>query len=142
MLNAVDAAERGATIRTRTRCVRAERGARGWRLVLSTQGLRETATARVLVNAAGPWAEMVTDTLLKQPPKQLLRLDKGSHLVVHRLYDHDRAYILQTASSTAWLESLAGRGIDFPADYELGGTLTIPFSWTKEEVKWWRPRLR
>jgi hypothetical protein len=53
-----------------------------------------------------------------------------------------RAYILQTASSTAWLESLAGRGIDFPADYELGGTLTIPFSWTKEEVKWWRPRLR
>jgi len=82
VLNAVDAAERGATIRTRTRCVRAERGARGWRLVLSTQGLRETATARVLVNAAGPWAEMVTDTLLKQPPKQLLRLDKGSHLVV------------------------------------------------------------
>src|SRR5262245_42944455 len=77
VLNAVDAAERGATIRTRTRCVRAERGPRSWRLVLTTQGQRETTTARVLVNATGPWAEMVTDTLLKQPPRRLLRLDKG-----------------------------------------------------------------
>ena len=80
-----DAAERGATIRTRTRCVRAERGPRGWRLVLTTQGQRETATARVLVNATGPWAEMVTDTLLKQSPRRLLRLDKGTHVVVRRL---------------------------------------------------------
>ena len=122
VLNAVDAAERGATIRTRTRCVRAERGARGWRLVLSTQGLRETATARVLVNAAGPWAEMVTDTLLKQPPKQLLRLDKGSHLVVHRLYDHDRAYILQTADGRVVFT------IPFERDFTLIGTTDQAYS--------------
>jgi len=119
VLNAVDAAERGATIRTRTRCVRAERGPRGWRLVLTTQGLRETATARVLVNAAGPWAEMVTDTLLRQAPKQLLRLDKGSHLVVHRLYDHDRAYILQTADGRVVFT------IPFERDFTLIGTTDV-----------------
>ena len=47
VLNAVDAAERGAAIRTRTRCVRAERGDT-WRLVLNARGLREVVTARVL----------------------------------------------------------------------------------------------
>ena len=96
VLNAVDAAERGAIIRTRTRCVRAERGDT-WRLVLNAQGLREVVTARVLVNAAGPWADTVAETVLRQKPCRRLRLDKGSHIVVRRLYDHDRAYILQAA---------------------------------------------
>ena len=54
MLNAVDAAERGAVIRTRTRCARADRQDRVWRLVLNVRGQREEATARVLVNATGP----------------------------------------------------------------------------------------
>ena len=122
MLNAVDAAERGATIRTRTRCVRAERGPRGWRLVLTTQGQRETATARVLVNATGPWAEMVTDTLLKQSPRRLLRLDKGTHVVVRRLYDHDRAYILQTADGRVVFT------IPFERDFTLIGTTDEAYS--------------
>jgi glycerol-3-phosphate dehydrogenase len=122
VLNAVDAAERGATIRTRTRCVRAERGPRSWRLVLTTQGQRETTTARVLVNAAGPWAEMVTDTLLKQPPRRLLRLDKGSHVVVRRLYDHDRAYILQTADGRVVFT------MPFERDFTLIGTTDEAYS--------------
>jgi glycerol-3-phosphate dehydrogenase len=50
VLNAVDAAERGAAIRTRTRCVRGERGD-VWRLILNARGVREVATARVLVKA-------------------------------------------------------------------------------------------
>jgi hypothetical protein len=53
-----------------------------------------------------------------------------------------RAFILQTAASTAWLQSLQPEGIHFPDDYELGGTFTIPYSWAKEEVKWWRPKAR
>jgi glycerol-3-phosphate dehydrogenase len=54
VLNAIDAAERGATIRTRTRCVRAERD-EVWRLILKAHGGRDVVTARVLINAAGPW---------------------------------------------------------------------------------------
>jgi glycerol-3-phosphate dehydrogenase len=94
VLNAVDAAERGATIRTRTRCVRAER-ADAWRLILNARGAREVVTARVLVNAAGPWADTVAETVLRSQAPRRLRLDKGSHIVVRRLYDHDRAYILR-----------------------------------------------
>ena len=94
VLNAVDAAERGAAIRTRTRCVRAERGDT-WRLILNARGVREVVTARVLINAAGAWADIVAETVLRQKPSGRLRLDKGSHIVVPRLYEHDRAYILQ-----------------------------------------------
>ena len=53
-----------------------------------------------------------------------------------------RAYILQTKASTEWLQSLTPLGVNFPDDYVLGGTFTIPYSWTREEVSWWRPRNR
>src|SRR6185437_866182 len=94
VLNALDAAERGAVIRTRTRCARAERRTE-WELVLSDRGRRDVATARVLVNAAGPWIGQVAETVLRQPLATPVRLVKGSHMVVRRLFDHDEGYILE-----------------------------------------------
>jgi glycerol-3-phosphate dehydrogenase len=94
VLNALDAAERGAVIRTRTRCTRAERRDE-WSLVLSSRGRRETASARVLVNAAGPWIAEVADTVIRQPLPAPVRLIKGSHIVVRRRFDHDTGYLLQ-----------------------------------------------
>ncbi len=93
-LNALDAAERGASIRTRTRVNRVERG-REWELIMSAQGRREVATARVLVNAAGPWAGIVAQHVLRLPGKPPLRLVKGSHIVVRQLFDHGLGYIFQ-----------------------------------------------
>ena len=95
VLNALDAAERGATIRTRTRCIRAERGAE-WRLVLEVRGRRDLATARVLVNATGPWLRLFAQNVLRDTTPLPARLDEGSHIVVRRLFDHDRGYIVQT----------------------------------------------
>jgi glycerol-3-phosphate dehydrogenase len=120
VLNAVDAAERGATIRTRTRAVRAERGD-AWRLILNARGRREEVTARVLVNAAGAWVETLAETVLRQQQKPHLRLDKGSHIVVHRLYDHDRAYILQAADGRVVFT------IPFQHDFTLIGTTDQTF---------------
>lgn len=94
ILNALDAAERGASIRTRTKCVRAERGEE-WRLVLNAQGRRETVTARALVNAAGPWVGPVTETVIRIDGPRRVRLVKGSHIVVKRLFDHDTGYVFQ-----------------------------------------------
>jgi glycerol-3-phosphate dehydrogenase len=91
--NALDAAAHGASIRTRTRCVRADRAAE-WTLMLETRGRRDVATARVLVNAAGPWLARVAAGVLGLPRPLPVRLVKGSHIVVHRMYAHDRAYIL------------------------------------------------
>ena len=93
-LNALDAAERGATIRTRTRVTRAERED-VWQLILNAQGHREIVTARVLVNAAGPWVGVVAETVLRIGGSAPVRLAKGSHIVVRKLFDHDRGYIFQ-----------------------------------------------
>ena len=120
VLNALDAAERGAVIRTRTRCVRAERGD-VWRLILSARGARDEVTARALINASGAWVESVAETVLRVPPLRRLRLDKGSHIVVRRLYDHDRAYILQAPDRRIVF------AIPFQRDFTLIGTTDVNF---------------
>src|SRR5205085_2645320 len=97
VLNAVDAAERGAVIRTRTKLTRADREGRHWQLVLNARGYRESVTAAALVNAAGAWAPEVTGRLLQLKPHAHVRLVKGSHIVVRRLFEHDHAYIFQHA---------------------------------------------
>lgn len=96
-LNAVDAAERSATIRTRTRCISAQRVGASWRLVLDAAGRHEEAHARILINASGPWIADVTERVLRLPTPAPVRLVRGSHVVVPRLFEHDRAYIFQNA---------------------------------------------
>jgi len=121
VLNAVDAAEHGAVIRTRTRCVRAERGD-AWRLILNARGQRDVVSARVLVNAAGAWVESFAENMLRLEPQRRLRLDKGSHIVLRRLYDHERAYILQAADGRIVF------AIPFERDFTLIGTTDESFS--------------
>ncbi|MDQ2954275.1 MAG: glycerol-3-phosphate dehydrogenase, partial [Pseudomonadota bacterium] len=94
VLNAIDAAERGAVIRTRTKCVRAERED-DWRLVLNARGRREVVTARALINASGPWVGQVAETIIRLPGPRRVRLVRGSHIVVRRLFEHDCGYIFQ-----------------------------------------------
>jgi glycerol-3-phosphate dehydrogenase len=96
VLNALDAAERGADIRTRTRLARADRR-ETWELVMNTRGRRSVASARVLINAAGPWIGEVADTVIRVPLRMKARLIKGSHIVVRRRYQEDAGYVLQTA---------------------------------------------
>jgi glycerol-3-phosphate dehydrogenase len=96
VLNALDAAEHGAVIRTRTRCVRVDRR-EDWELVLNSRGRRDVATARALVNAAGPWIGEVADTVIRKPLRAPVRLIKGSHIVVRRRFEHDSGYIFQAA---------------------------------------------
>jgi glycerol-3-phosphate dehydrogenase len=96
VLNAIDAAERGATVLTRWRCVDAQRSATRWQVRLrSAAGEGHTLSARALVNAAGPWAGQFLSQQVHQPQAKSLRLVKGSHIVVPRLFDHDKAYIFQ-----------------------------------------------
>ncbi|HXZ46940.1 MAG TPA: glycerol-3-phosphate dehydrogenase [Pseudolabrys sp.] len=94
VLNALDAAEHGAVIRTRTRCTRAERR-QDWELVLNARGRRDVKTARVLVNAAGPWIGGVAETVIRQPLSRPVRLIKGSHIVVRRHFEHHYGYLFE-----------------------------------------------
>ena len=96
VLNARDAADRGATILTRTACIDARRESAYWQATLeSASGHRTPVRARALVNAAGPWAAQFLADCAHAPRARSLRLIKGSHIVVPRLFDHDHAYIFQ-----------------------------------------------
>ena len=121
VLNAVDAAERGAVVRTRTRLTRAERAGDHWQLVLNARGHREVVTARALVNAAGPWAPEVANHMLRLRPSAHVRLIKGSHVVVPRLFEHDHAYIFQNADNRIVF------AIPYEGDFTLIGTTDLDF---------------
>ncbi len=121
VLNAVDAAERGAVIRTRTRCVAAERR-EVWQLALDHQGRSDTATAHVLVNASGPWLRQFDETVLHDGSAAHLRLVKGSHMVVRRLFEHDRGYIFQTGDGRVVF------ALPFAEGFTLIGTTDQAFS--------------
>jgi glycerol-3-phosphate dehydrogenase len=90
--NAMDAAARGADVRVRTALVSARRSAGAWQATLSGGG---QVTARAIANAAGPWVKRVLNERLGQPSADEVRLVKGSHIVVPKLYDGAHAFILQ-----------------------------------------------
>jgi glycerol-3-phosphate dehydrogenase len=90
--NALDARQRGARVLTGTECRSAKRQDNGWRVRLSNG---EEIQTKAIVNAAGPWVKKVLNERLGQPSKDLVRLVRGSHIMVPKLYEGDHAFILQ-----------------------------------------------
>ena len=120
VLNAMDAAERGATVLTRTACVDARRAADGWQAVLQdSDGTRHELRARALVNAAGPWAAQFLAEHAHAPRAKSLRLVKGSHIVVPRMFEHDHAYIFQNPDKRIIF------AIPYEGDFTLIGTTDV-----------------
>ena len=96
VLIALDAAERGAAILTRTRLVSARRDAGLWRAELRGEdGSERTIFARAVVNAAGPWVDEVARAFGRPRAGRSVKLVKGSHIVTRRLYKGAQAYTLQ-----------------------------------------------
>jgi glycerol-3-phosphate dehydrogenase len=117
-----DAAERGATVLTRTALVSARREPDGWHATLQTaDGTAREVAARVLINAAGPWVLDVL-RLAGLSSGAALRLVKGSHIVVPRLYEGDHAYLLQNDDRRVVFV------IPFEREFSLIGTTELPFS--------------
>ena len=94
-LNARDAQARGATILTRTRVTHAAREDGLWRITTEDAQGQHTHLAHALVNAGGPWVEQVIRDVAHIKSSEGVRLVRGSHIVVPRLYDHDRCYFFQ-----------------------------------------------
>jgi glycerol-3-phosphate dehydrogenase len=99
VLNARDAADHGAVIRTRAKVVMAMRRDDHWAITVEDQttGRRDVIMARALVNATGPWVEKTLALCLsvEPPARRRVRLVKGSHIVVPQLFDLGCAYMLQ-----------------------------------------------
>ena len=117
VLNAADAAERGATIRPRTRVVGASRRDGFWEVAVeAADGGPETWRARALVDAAGPWVGSVLAERDRPSGRGHVRLVQGSHIVVRRLVDHDRAYLFQNGDGRIVF------AIPYERDFTLIGT--------------------
>ena len=91
---ALDAAARGAVIRTGARCVRADR-TDFWRLAVVDRGHRQVVTARALANTSGAWSGIVAETVLRQPPPKKATAVQIGQIVVPRLFDTDHVYVFQ-----------------------------------------------
>lgn len=130
VLNAMDAADLGAFIAVRTKVVNARRAAGGW--IIQTRDVmtrkENEVRARLLVNASGPWVDEVLRDCLGTAGASNVRLVKGSHIVVPRLHDHDRAYIFQNRDGRIIFV------IPYQGDFSLIGTTDNDYAGDPGEV--------
>src|SRR5215475_3856785 len=119
-LLALDAAERGAVIRTGARCVRADRE-KFWRLAVIDRGHRQVITARALANTSGGWTNLVAETILRMPFPKLAAVQIGQ-IVVRRLFDSDNVYVFQNSDRRLIFAS------PYERDFTLIGTITHGFT--------------
>ena len=131
VLNAQDAAARGAKINTRTKCVSARHEDGVWQLVVEDlrAGKRANISARMVINAAGPWVDEVLGQSFGQNNPANVRLVKGSHIVVPKIHDHDRAYIFQNKDGRVVF------AIPYQTDYTVIGTTDEDFDGDPANVK-------
>ncbi len=129
VLTALDAAERGALVLPRNRCVRACRDGAFWQATLADgSGGERNVRARALVNAAGPWAEQFLRVGVGEQVGKSLRLVKGSHVVVPKLFDHSLAYIFQNDDKRIIF------AIPYEHDFTLLGTTEVEFRGSVDAV--------
>lgn len=122
-LTARAAAQHGAQILTRTACVAAKRQAGHWLVTLENRqtGQRTEHRSRALINAAGPWAGSLLSSVIDTQVRRPVRLVKGSHIIVPRLYQGDEAYILQNVDNRIIFV------IPYEQDFSLIGTTDVDY---------------
>ena len=98
----------------------------GWdvRLRDENTGALTEISAKIVVNAAGPWAEACLSNVVSNARSVPMRLVKGSHFVVPKLFDHDSAYIFQNPDRRIVF------AIPYQDDYTMIGTTRIPWLWS------------
>jgi len=130
VLNARDAADRGAAIRVRTKVASVRRDGGQWEIELRDEaGNASTVRAGLIVNAAGPWVDSVINGVMGRNGGHNVRLVKGSHIVVNKLYEHDRCYIFQNADGRIIF------AIPYEQDFTLIGTTDLDYKDDPKDVK-------
>ena len=95
ILNAMQAREHGAKIETQTRCISAQREHGKWNVQLENGQGQYQIQAKVLINAAGPWVAEFIKNDLKLKSQYGIRLIQGSHIIVPKLYEGEKSFIMQ-----------------------------------------------
>jgi len=128
-LNCLDAKEHGADIRTRTECVALKRNAEGWTAALRNEGSEDQISAKMVVNAAGPWVDKVLGRAIPRDEHDNLRLVKGSHLIFPRLFEGDHCYIFQNIDDRIIF------AIPYEREFTLVGTTDVGFEGDPSDIK-------
>jgi glycerol-3-phosphate dehydrogenase len=130
VLNALDAAERGAEVLTRTACVSARREGDLWRIETTDarKGAKRVIQARALVNAAGPWVHDVIGRVTGLNSSRNVRLVKGSHIITPKFWDGPQAYLVQNVDKRVIFIN------PYEDDKALIGTTDIPYEGAPESV--------
>ena len=129
VLNAIDAVQRGATVVTRTRCEKIDAAAVEWRACLNDGQQLRTVQARAVVNATGPWVSQFVQTSTPIRAAHRVRLVKGSHIVVPKLYSHRFAYIFQNQDRRIVF------AIPYEREFTLIGTTDVDYSGEPQNVR-------
>lgn len=131
VLNAMDASDKGAEIHTREECISARRDGKEWVVVTRKADSGETREirARALVNASGPWCAEVIEGALAQKSRRKIRLVKGSHVVVPKLFDHNFCYIFQNPDGRIVF------AIPYEQDFTLIGTTDVDYQGDPSDTK-------
>ena len=131
VLNCMAARERGATILTRMAVTSARREGEFWKLAASDQqsGATQEFRSRMLVNAAGPWVAETLGSIIGVNSDAKVRLVQGSHIVVPKMFEHERCYIFQNADGRIIF------AIPYETDFTLIGTTDLDYNGDPGDVK-------
>ena len=135
VLNALDAQARGATVVTRTRCEKLEAAHGEWRATLRAGSATRFVQARAVVNSTGPWVSRFVAESSPVRATHRVRLVKGSHIVVPKLFSHRFAYIFQNADRRIVF------AIPYEREFTLIGTTDIDYQGEPQDVRIGAPEI-
>ena len=115
-MNVDDAKKMGAIIAEDTKVINANRIDNYWEITLNNN---EKIKSRILINAAGPWINETVNNVLKINAKKSIRLVRGSHIIIKKLYEEEVAFTLQNEDNRIVFV------IPYKGEYSLIGTTEV-----------------
>ena len=130
VLNAMDAAKKGAAIHPRTKVISVKRRNNHWNIQTKNTltGKTQKFSARLIVNAAGPWVDEVLANSFGKDGARNIRLVQGSHIVINKKFEHERAYFFQNSDERIFF------AIPYEQEYTLIGTTDRDFNGDSQNV--------
>jgi glycerol-3-phosphate dehydrogenase len=131
VLNAADARARGADIHTRTKVISAIKTDDVWEIEMigTESGVKQKVSARVIVNAGGPWVDEILQTSIGRNDAHNVRLVQGSHIVIRKKFDHPKAYFFQNSDERIFF------AIPYEQDFTLIGTTDQDYEGNPSDAK-------
>ncbi|MGB7336724.1 MAG: glycerol-3-phosphate dehydrogenase [Salaquimonas sp.] len=131
VLNAMDARAKGADIHTRTKVISATKADDHWEIemLLTNTGIIQKVSARLIVNAGGPWVDEILQSSIGKNDAHNIRLVQGSHIVIRKKFDHSKAYFFQNSDERIFF------AIPYEQDFTLVGTTDQDYEGKLSDVK-------